>query len=142
MRRINALFKSGSQDKNALTLLLDQAQNLSAIQKDWNLVIPAALKPYTRAGTLSHKRLTVFVDNGAVAAKIKLLLPKLLLKLQKQGLEITSIRIQMQINSSPRKIMKAPRQMSPAAAETLGELAHKLSGTALGDALDKLSRHT
>lgn len=142
MRRINALFKRSPKENSELTALLEQAENLSATQKDWNAVIPAALKPYTRAGTLNHKRLTVFVESGAVAAKIKLLLPGLLIKLQKQGWEITTIRVQMQIKSSPRKAVKTQRYISPAAAETLGELAGKLSGTALGEALDKLSRHT
>lgn len=142
MRRINALFKRSSKENNELTSLLDQLESLSSTQKDWSAVIPAALKPYTRAGTLNHKRLTVFVESGAVAAKIKLLLPGLLIKLQKQGLEITSIRVQMQIKSSPRQPVKTQRHISQTAAATLGELADKLSGTALGDALSKLSRHT
>jgi hypothetical protein len=142
MRRINVLFKRGIKENVELASLLNQADSLSATQKIWNTVIPEALIPYTRAGTVNHKRLTVYIDSGAVAAKIKLLLPSLLVKLQKQGLEITSIRVQMQVKSSPRKTVKPTRHISQAASATLGELADKLSGSALGDALDKLSRHT
>lgn len=136
MRRFNVLFKENPE----LAALLGQADNLTASQKIWNTILPDALKPFTQAGSVKHKRLTVYADNGAVAAKIKLLLPSLLTKLQKQGLEVTSIRVEMQVKSSPRKSVKPVRSISPEAASSLRKLADELSGSALGEALAKLSR--
>lgn len=136
MRRFNVLFKENTE----LAALLGQADSLTASQKIWNTILPDALKPFTQAGSVKHKRLTVYADNGAVAAKIKLLLPSLLAKLQKQGLEVTSIRVEMQVKSSPRKSVKPVRSISPEAASNLRKLADELSGSALGEALDKLSR--
>jgi hypothetical protein len=136
MRRFNVLFKENPE----LAALLGQADSLTASQKIWNTILPDALKPFTQAGSVKHKRLTVYADNGAVAAKIKLLLPSLLTKLQKQGLEVTSIRVEMQVKSSPRKSVKPVRSISPEAASNLRKLADKLSGSALGEALAKLSR--
>jgi len=78
MRRFNALFKENAE----LVALLGQADSLTASQKIWNTMLPNELKPFTQAGSVKHKRLTVYADNGAVAAKIKLLLPSLLTKLQ------------------------------------------------------------
>ena len=136
MRRFNALFKENPE----LVALVGQADSLTASQKIWNTILPDALKPFTQAGSVKHKRLTVYADNGAVAAKIKLLLPSLLTKLQKQGLEVTSIRVEMQVKSSPRKSVKPVRNISPKAACSLSKLADELSGSALGEALAKLSR--
>lgn len=136
MRRFNVLFKENPE----LAALLGQADNLTASQKIWNTILPDALAPFTQAGSVKHKRLTVYADNGAVAAKIKLLLPSLLTKLQKQGLEVTSIRVEMQVKSSPRKSVKPMRSISPEAASSLRKLADELSGSALGEALAKLSR--
>jgi hypothetical protein len=136
MRRFNALFKQNTE----LAALLDQADSLIVPQKIWDTVVPETLKPFTQAGCVKHQRLTVYADNGAVAAKIKLLLPSLITKLQKQGLEVTSIRVEMQVKSSPRKPAKATRSISPEAASSLGNLADKVSGSALGVALAKLSR--
>ncbi len=136
MRRFSTLFKENTE----LVALLGQADSLTASQKIWNAILPDALRPFTQAGGVKHKRLTVYADNGAVAAKIKLLLPSLLTKLQKQGLEVTSIRVEMQVKSSPRKPVKPVRSISPEAASSLRKLADELSGSALGEALAKLSR--
>lgn len=140
MQRIHQLFRHGQEKNSELASLLDTADHLSATQKVWNEVIPQAFKPYTRAGSVEHKRLTVFVEGGAVAAKIKLMLPTLLVKLQKKGLDISTIRVRVSVNPGARKPQKTERHISPQAAESLGELADKLSGTALGEVLNKLAR--
>ncbi|WP_234406105.1 DciA family protein [Methylobacillus glycogenes] len=92
-----------------------------------------------QAGSITHKRLTVYADNGAVAAKIKIMLPSLILWLQKQGLEVTSIRVEVQVKSTHNKPAKPPRTLSPAAAASLEKLAAELHGSALGDAIARLS---
>ena len=138
MRRFNALFKETPE----LAALLGQADSVAASQTIWNTVLPDTLKPFTRAGSVKQGRLTVYADNGAVAAKIKLLSPGLLTKLQNQGLEVTAILVEMQVKSSPRKPTKPVRNISPQAASRLGKLANELSGSALGEALSKLSRRS
>ncbi|MCB5188547.1 DUF721 domain-containing protein [Methylobacillus caricis] len=136
MLRISALFTENAE----LAALSEQAEKLTLSQQKWNAVVPAPLKPYTQAGSIGHKRLTVYADNGAVAAKIKLLLPSLMVGLQKQGLEVTSIRVEVQVKSSPAKPGKKLRVISPVAAASLEKLAEDLKGSALGDAIARLSR--
>ncbi|MDZ4099694.1 MAG: DciA family protein, partial [Methylophilaceae bacterium] len=98
------------------------------------------LSPYTQAGEVIHKRLTVYASNGAVAAKVKLLLPSLLTKLQKHGLEVTSIRVQVQVQSSARKPQKPVRKLSATAANELKKLADNLDkGSSLASTLNKLA---
>ena len=136
MQRFNALFKENAE----LVTLSERANNLTASQKIWNSAVPDALRPFTRAGAVKHKRLTVYADNGAVAAKIKFLLPSLLIKLQKQGLEVTAIRIEVQVKSAPRKPGQKARTVPAQAAAGLQALATKLGDSELGAALSRLAR--
>ncbi|HYG12594.1 MAG TPA: DciA family protein [Methylophilaceae bacterium] len=136
MQRFNALFKENAE----LVTLSERANNLTASQKIWNSAVPDALRPFTRAGAVKHKRLTVYADNGAVAAKIKFLLPSLLIRLQKQGLEVTAIRIEVQVKSTPRKSSKNARTVPAQAAASLQALAVKLGDSELSAVLARLAR--
>jgi hypothetical protein len=135
MRRLNALFN----DNADLAALSSQAGSLTATQKIWDAIAPDSLKQFTQAGSVKHKRLIVYADNGAVAAKIKMLLPSLLTKLQNQGLEVTSIRVVVQVKSGLEKPAKSVRNLSPQAASSLQNLAAELKGSALGEALSRLA---
>jgi hypothetical protein len=135
MRQIKALFKENAE----LLALSDQADSLTVSQTIWNNIVPDALKPYTHAGNVKHKRLTVYANNGAVAAKIKLLLPNLLTKLQKQEVEITSIRVEVQVQSTVRLKPKTQRFVSPTSARYLSDLANKLGDSPLAEVLARLS---
>ena len=136
MQLLHAIFRNNAN----FAALTDKAKTLAATQRIWNEIVPEPLKSATQAGNVEHKRLTVYAENGAIAAKIKLLLPSLLTKLKKQGIEITSIRVQVQVRANPEKAEKAPRALSTSAAKDLGSLADRLEGTALGDVLKRLSK--
>jgi len=137
LQLINAILK-----KSALSKMAEKAKELTTIQKIWNEVVPAQLKPFTQAGNIQHKRLTVQVENGAIAAKIKLLLPSLISKLQKQGVEVTSIRVEVDVQSKQDKVAKPTRHLSENASSTLQSLAKQLEGSELGEVLTRLSKRT
>ncbi len=137
MQLINAILKN-----SALSKLAAKVKELTSVQKTWNEIVPPQLKEFTQAGNIEHKRLTVHVENGAIAAKIKLLLPSLLNKLQKKGVEITSIRVQVQVHSEMEKVAKPSRHLSENASKSLESLAKQLEGSELGDALNRLSKRT
>ncbi len=137
MQLINAILKN-----SALSKLADKVKELTSVQKIWNEIVPTQLKEFTQAGNIEHKRLTVHVENGAIAAKIKLLLPSLLNKLQKKGVEITSIRVQVQVHSEAEKVTKPSRHLSENASKSLESLAKQLEGSELGDVLNRLSKRT
>ena len=122
--------------------MAEKAKELTSIQKIWSEVVPAQLKPFTQAGNIQHKRLTVQVENGAIAAKIKLLWPSLISKLQKQGVEVTSIRVEVDVQSKQDKVAKPTRHLSENASSTLQSLAKQLEGSELGEVLTRLSKRT
>jgi len=135
VRQIKSIFV----DHAELASLASQADSIAASQKIWNSIVPDALKNHTQATSIKHKRLTVYADNGAIAAKIKLLLPSLLTKLQKQELEVTSIRVLVQVQSHAANRQKPPRNLSENASKNLKELAEKLEGSTLAEVLDRLA---
>ncbi len=138
MRRLNAFLKENA----GLQALASQANHLTRLQHLWEQIVPEALKPYTRVGGVTQRRVTVFADNGAVAAKLKMLAPTLLKNLKIKGVEVTSIRIEVQVQSTARRPEKPRRHLSQAASERLKALAHDLPPSALRDALERLAQKT
>jgi hypothetical protein len=134
MRRINAFFNA-----TELHALSDEAEKLNSLQKIWSGIVPAALRPYTRAGGVKHRRITVFADNGAIAAKLKLLSPNLLKNLQNKGVEVTSIRIEVQVQSQRRAAPRVARTISDQAADSLAQFAENLPDSPLRQVLKRLS---
>jgi hypothetical protein len=135
MQRFNALL---SQPE--LTALNAHNKDKQAAQKLWEAVAPDNLAQLSHATSVHNQQFTVFADNNAVAAKIKLFIPSLLIKLQKQGCEVTAIRVKVQVKSSPQARPKIIKKLSRKASAELQILANKLSGTSLGDALTRLSK--
>jgi hypothetical protein len=133
MQRFNTLLKH--PELNALNT---RTQETQAAQKIWEAIVPDYLAKFSRASSIKNKQLNIYADNSVVAAKIKLLSPSLLIQLQKQVCEVTAIRVKVQVKSSPQPKLKTPRKLTPAAVSSLKELSVKLTGTALGDALNKL----
>jgi len=138
MRRIRALFK----ENNDLQSLISHAGDLTALQSNWAAVVPQPLREFTQAAGLKHRRITVFAENGAVAAKLKLLAPTLLKNLQIKGVEVTSIRVEVQVKSIARRSPKAPRHLSNQAANSLSGFAESLPDSPLRSALEKLAQKT
>lgn len=136
MQRFNTILKQ--PELNALNARNQQTQ---AAQKIWEAIAPDNLAQFSHASSIKNQQFTVFADNNVVAAKIKLLLPSLLIKLQKQECEVTAIRVKVQVKSAPQPKLKPLKKLSPMAVNQLKQLGKKLSGTALGDALNKLIKN-
>ncbi len=134
MRQFNSLL-------NQPELSALNARNLEsqAAQKIWIAIAPDNLAKFSHASSIKNKQFNLFADNNAVAAKIKLFIPSLLIKLEKQGCEVTSIQVKVQVKSVRQAKIKAIKKLSPHAADELNLLSKKLSGTPLGEALARLA---
>lgn len=137
MQRFNALLKQPE-----LTALNARNQQNQVAQKIWESIAPDNLAQLSHATGIKNQQFTIYANNNAVAAKIKLLIPSLLIQLEKQECEVTAIRVKVQVKSTPQPKLKTPKRLSPAAVNQLQLLGEKLSGTALGDALTKLAKNT
>ncbi len=134
MRQFNALL-----NQPELMGLTAHTKETQAAQKIWLSIAPGNLGNLSHASGIKNQQLTVYASNNAVAAKIKLCIPSLLIQLEKQGCEVTAIRLKVQVKSSPQAQPKAIKKLSPQAAKELDGLAKKLNGTELGDALARLA---
>lgn len=137
MRQFNALLHQPE-----FSALKAHSQEALAAQALWLSIAPKSLVPFCHASTIKNQQLSVNADNNAVAAKIKLLLPSLLIQLEKQGCEVTAIRVKVQVKSTQQVKTKAIKRLSKTAANKIQHLAEKLDGTPLGDALARLAEKT
>jgi hypothetical protein len=137
MQRLDAFFKGSAE----LRSIAGQAEMLANLQRSWNSVVPEPLRKFTRTGRLEHRSITVFADNGAVAAKIKLLAPTLLKNLQIKGVDVTSIRVEVQVQSARAKPSKPSRRLSFYAAVSLTQLAETLPESPLREAIERLAKN-
>ncbi|MDR2220287.1 MAG: DUF721 domain-containing protein [Methylobacillus sp.] len=136
MRRLKALFK----DHAELHALASEAGKHDSLQRLWEEIIPEPLRPHTHAGGIKHRRLTVFAANGAIAARLKLIAPTLLKDLQSKGLEVTSIRVEVQVQSLRRARPISARSLTGNAAESLARFAEQLPESPLRDSLRRLAQ--
>lgn len=135
MQRFNTLL-----NQPELTALNARNKENDAAQKIWEAIAPDNLAQLSHAIGIKSKQFTVYAANNTVAAKIKLFIPSLLIKLEKQDCEVTAIRVKVQVKSTPLAKPKAIRKLSNNAANSLNELAEKISGTPLADALARLAK--
>lgn len=123
--------------------LLQQAQKLLLLQEAWNKVAPKTLAAASRVGAMRQQTLIVYANNGAVAGKLRQLLPSLLEKIQKRGVEVTAIRVDVQVEALPPGKKQKDLTVSLNALSSLEKLEQDLADSPLKNALHSLiQRHS
>jgi len=125
-----------------LHTLQTEAKKLACTQQAWGKIAPPALLAATCVGALQQGVLTIYVNNGAVAAKLKQQAQSLLGKLRESGLEVTSIRFEVQVRVA-ESTAKHEKEiaLSAVALNSLEHLADDLEDSPLRDALRRLVKH-
>ncbi len=119
--------------------LLSSARRLNEAQFTFSKLIPAQLKQYCRLGLILDGKLTILVENGAVASKLKQISPSLLIKLQQRGWKVTAFQILVQAHNSPKNSRPFEKQghskrklkLSQTGKECLTQLAATMSDSEL-----------
>ncbi len=136
MRRLNALFGTSPE----LKALAARAGEILALQKIWEAITPPPLNKHSHVGPLQRGQLTVYTPSGAVAAKLKMQLDGLVHKLQTQGVEVTSIRVEVQVVQEPRARPKLARPLSQNTKRRLRDFSEDLPDSPLRRAVARLAR--
>lgn len=136
MRRLSNLFSGNSE----LKLFAAKAESLELLQKKWAALMPPPFNSSCRPGPINMGHMTVYTSSNALAAKLRMLAPSLLKKLQNEGVEVTAIRVQVQVESKPRAPITPRRHVSEASRKKLLELAEKLQDSPLKAALNNLAK--
>ena len=86
-----------SQESPTFARLMDLASDSTARLKSIEPIIPAALRSAVKAGPIEGDVWCLILENNAVAAKIRQVIPAFLAHLRVKGWEINSIRLKVQI---------------------------------------------
>lgn len=121
--------------------LVSQTHHADALAQTWQRTVPEALATLSVPTQLKEHKLIVMCKSNAIAAKVKLLSPSLVIALQKQGLDLNTIQAKVQVKSSPEAKPKTARQLSNQALVSLNALEKQLHNTALGNAILKIMRN-
>lgn len=122
--------------------LFSYMDKFTAMQQVFMKIAPPQLAQRSTLGALVDGDLTIYARNGAIAAKLRQMLPSLLLKFRARGYEVTAIRIAVQADyrsiTEPHGSVKT-RQIGRAGVESLGNLVIALpASSSLRSAVDKL----
>lgn len=123
-----------------LRSLLDSVQTLTQLQQHFAKVAPPNFAQSCQVLGLRMGTLSIGVNNGTLAAKLRQLAPELVSRLQDRGCEVSGIRVKVQVSYTVPRPRRIPRTLPKSAKSRLHELAEQLADTPLGKALDKLSK--
>ncbi len=135
------------RESEALLPFHQRLRQLSRLQKTFVDALPSGLSESSRIATVEGSTIIVATANGAVAAKLKQMLPRLLERFceniqenKKQYQEVTGISVIVQpeffVAEKPTKIGPA---REPMPSEKLAELAESLGDSPLKTALQALA---
>ena len=98
MNRRNHSFTllQATQDSPTLARLSTLAMESSARLKSIESLIPVTLRKAVRAGPIEDTVWCLLLDNNAIAAKIRQLLPSLVAHLRGKGWDVSAIRLKVQ----------------------------------------------
>lgn len=144
MFKINQVFHQHS----GLKPLLHEAEQHQRLQQLWLLAAPE-FAAHSQAQSLDEGTLVISAYSGAIANRIRLLSPTLLLKIQEisqksrqiKGLNLNAIKVKVQVKSPPPVKRKQIRPPSRQALSTLEACAEHIENPALQAALRQFIRH-
>lgn len=119
-----------------LRALSQHARRLTEVQQVLLAIVPFPLCRAIRVGNFRAGTLLVVADNAAVAAKLRQLVPTLLRQVRKRELEVTGIRVEVQVAGQQKPCLdKAVRDLSRRTLEDLDRLAGTLKDSPLKAAI-------
>jgi len=133
-------FKSLLSGDQELRPLLTKAQALSALHRHFIGVAPPHLAQSSQVLGMQSGTLSVAVANAAVAAKLRQLVPELIVMLQNRGCEVSGIRVKVQVSFNLSQPVSPPRKLGKTARDALNELSQTLGDSPLKIALKKLAK--
>lgn len=115
-----------------------QVRRLLALQDILTEVLPRGLASLTTVALSDADELVLFTDNGATAAKLKQVAPRILDFFRQRGHEVTAIRVQVQVRIHHNPLPQKQISLSPTACQALSELSSTLDASPLKSALERL----
>ena len=123
-----------------IAALLPQAERLIELRRIFSEIAPQQLSRSSSIVNYKQQTVVIFAENNAIAAKLKLLSPRLINDFSKRGVEVTGIRLEVQPRESPREeSLQKHAKLSAAGAESLEALAKRLPDSKLKQAVTEMA---
>ncbi len=122
-----------------LRMLTKRSQQLLHLQRHLREALPAAIASRTVVANLASGTLTIAIENGAAAAKIRQLVPRLLNKLRPQEPELNAIKVLVQIRADHKPLHKKQIFLDHKARNALLTLSSRLGTSPLRSAVLQLA---
>jgi hypothetical protein len=136
-RKLSALIS----DNAGLTALSRATQCIAALQRLYVVCAPPDMAQASRVVNNRDGMLVIAADNGTIAAKLRQQAPRLLKNMQKQGGEVTGIRVQVQVGR-PAPTPKARAGKTPLTIDSIDnfeKLSKQVKDPDLGSALARFA---
>jgi hypothetical protein len=124
-----------------LQALNREIRQLMAMQSVLAEVLPGNLATSASVALVKAGEMILFADNGAVAAKLRQMAPRILISLRQRGYEITGIRLQVQVSIRDNPLPQKQISLSSEARNAIDLLSERLKASPLKAALKRLGRH-
>jgi hypothetical protein len=135
--RIGLLFET-MPEMQELNRALRQ---LAALQQVVLQVLPANLAGAINMSQTKDGQLILAVIDGAIAAKVLQVVPRLQKTVHQQGFEITGIRVQVQLRMRDNPLPQKQIFISDQASTLINALSERLAVSPLKSALKRLGRN-
>ena len=137
---INALMR----ENPALAPIQDRLRQFSRLQQSFADALPPGLNQSCRVATVEGSTLVIAVANGAIATKLKQILPRLLEKIrenkkQEQQVTVISLLVQPEFFRPPPAPDSGPPR-APMSVEKLTELAESLEDSPLKKTVERMRK--
>jgi hypothetical protein len=123
-----------------LTALSRAARRLAELERRFLSAAPRALSEATRIKSFRAGTLVVSADNAAVASKLKMLAPQILLQIREREPEVTVLRVEVQPAARARPRKSDKRVIGDLAVAEFQNLAAELADSPLKSAVERLVR--
>ena len=124
-----------------LQALNRELRQLAELQSTLAQVLPGNLATSTSVALVKTGELILFANNGAVAAKLRQMAPRILDALRARGQELTGIRVQVQVSIRDNPLPQKQISLSSGARRAIDSLSERLVASPLKAALTRLGRH-
>jgi len=128
-------------DAPNLTALAAAARRSVELQRVYLQAVPADLSKASHVCWARADLLSMAAGNGAIAAKLRQLAPRILERFRQQGFEFNAMRVEVQVGLNQRTLPQMEcKPLSEKALQSIRDAARELPESPLKSALVRLGR--
>jgi len=133
-------FSAHLDRPEGIASLMPQARRLIELRGILAAALPESLARSCLIANYRQGKVVIFAANNAVAAKLKLISPKLLQHFSGQGIEVTGMEVRVQPPGQEVQPIEKTAKFGETAQQELARLWEKLPESELKSAVGKMAR--